>query len=421
MRFGKRNDWTMAIVGVLIGAGFPLKTQEAAENSASSNLRDSQSLAFAYDPDQEEGPHPDADFEWWYQFGFLKRAGAAEYEYSFVSSFQRNKSGRYLFYNLSDLSTGKNLHYALADRSLFGVAEEPAAVQPEGDGEKPPRRTAGLGQRLARWLQDNLPVLPEGHKFMTPPSAGSGDPRRAREPPGPAAELPKSELWLDYDDHCFHKDGAVYRAVYKHPDFCLDLTLQRSGPALPVLGTGLTGLAKPEDQHYYTYPRLPARGQMRIGEEAEMSVEGSFWYDHQWGKVVTKVPMRWCWWGLRLEDGRNLSLFLLQDSGSGKTVQKGLTVQNPDGRVEVHRDLIFTPGRSWKSPHGRSYRVEWQVEAREMNLTIQIRAQTDDHEIPVLLYRWIWEGPCLVEVRRAGGEMVKGSGFQEMIGQAHVE
>lgn len=398
--------WTLVVVSYVTVAEVHLCAQDAVEKSPSTLVGESNRPVFAYDPEHEEGPHPDADFEWWYHFGFLKRTGAVKFEYSFVSSFQRNKSGRYLFYNLSDLTTGKNLHYGLSDRSLFGVTDKAAGAQAQDGGDKP-RESEGLGQRLARWLQDNLPVLPEGHKFMSSP--------------GPAAEPAKSELWLDCDDHCFHKDGSAYRAVYKHPDFCLDLTLQRAGPALPVLGTGLTGLAKAEDQHYYTYPRMPARGLLHVGKESEVPVEGSFWYDHQWGKVVTKVPMRWCWWGLRLEDGRNLSLFFLQDSGSGKTVQKGLTVQNPDGRIEVDRDLAFTPGRSWKSPHGRIYNVEWQVEARETKLTIHIRAHTDDQEIPVLLYRWIWEGPCLAEVRSPGGQSVKGSGFQEMIGQAHVE
>ena len=171
IRFRHLLVWTLALVSYVGGAEQRLRAPAAAEESPPAHAGDAKPLALAYDPEQEEGPHPDADFEWWYQFGFLKRTGAAKFEYSFVSSFQRNKSGRYVFYNLSDLSTGKNLHYALADRSLFGLTEEPAAAQPEGDGEKSPRKPAGLGQRLTRWLQDNLPVLPEGHKFMAPPGA----------------------------------------------------------------------------------------------------------------------------------------------------------------------------------------------------------------------------------------------------------
>ncbi len=405
MCFRKRIGWTMAMLGVFVGGELPLRGQDAAERSAPEQIGDFKPLGFAYDPEKEEGPHADSDFEWWYQFGFLRRTGAPQSEYSFVSSFQRNKSGRYLFYNLSDLTTGKNLHYALVDRSLFGATDKPAANDSPGDGTKPARDPGGLGQRLTSWLQDVLPLLPEGHKFMAPP--------------GPPAEPPKSELWLDYEDHRFHKDGSAYQAIFQSPDFLLDLTLQRTGPALPVLGTGLTGLAKPEDQHYYTYPRMSAHGQLQLGKADGMAVEGSFWYDHQWGKVVTKVPMKWCWWGLRLEDGRNLSLFFLQDSRTGDTVQKGLTVQHPDGRTEVFQDLVFTPGRSWKSPHGRNYSVTWQIEARESKLTIQIRPYTDDQELPVLLYGRIWEGPCLTEVSVPGGPVVKGCGFQEMIGQAH--
>ena len=286
MCFRQRIGWTMTIVGCIVGVELPLCAQDAVEKSPPTPVGDSQSLAFAYDPEQEEGPHPDSDFEWWYHFGFLKRTGASEFEYSLVSSFQRNKSGRYLFYNLSDLTTGKNLHYAIVDRSLFGGTNELAASPAQGDGATPPRAAAGIGQRLAHWLQDTLPLLPEGHKFMMPPGA--------------PAEPPKSELWLDYGDHSFHKDGSAYRAIYKNPAFLLDLALQQTGPALPVLGTGLTGLDKPEDQHYYTYPRMSARGVLRKGREDEQPVEGCFWYDHQWGKVVSKVPRKWGWWGLQV-------------------------------------------------------------------------------------------------------------------------
>jgi len=359
-------------------------------------------LAFAFDPQKEEGPHPESDFEWWYHFGFLKRRGVAKFEYSFVSSFQRNKKGRYLFYNLSDLATGENRHCAFVDRSLFNLSDPQESAEHAGEqteAKSPPR---GIGRQLARWLGDALVRLPEGHEFMTSP-----------EPPPPP---PKSELWLHYGENRLLKEGSSYQAVFKNRQFSLELTLQRQGKPLLVLGTGLTGLDDPEDQHYYTYPRLPAVGRLRIGEE-ERSVEGQFWYDHQWGKIVTKKPMRWCWWGLRLRDGRDLSIFRLQEPTEGETVQQGITVQHPDGKIEVCRDVSFAPGRSWKSPRGRKYFVEWEIIGRELGMTIQVRTHSDNHELPVLLYEWIWEGPCLAEVSVSGGEKVKGSGFQEMIGQ----
>jgi len=386
----------------MVCAGVILIAHAVAEGSERRKGGDSKPPGFAFDPQKEEGPHPESDFEWWYHFGFLKRRGTGKYEYSFVSSFQRNKKGRYLFYNLSDLATGENRYCAFVDRSLFSLADKPESADHAGDRTEAKSASRGIGKGLARWLQDALLRLPEGHEFMTPP-----------EPPAPP---PKSELWLHYGENRLLKEDSSYHAVYKNRQFSLELTLQRQGVPLLVLGTGLTGLNKPEDQHYYTYPRLPAVGQLRIGKE-EKSVEGQFWYDHQWGKVVTKTPMNWCWWGLRLKDGRNLSIFRLQEPIKGETVQKGITVQHPDGTTEVCTDVSFTPGRSWKSPHGRKYFVEWEIKGRETGMTIDVRAHSDNHELPVLLYGWIWEGPCLAEVRAPGGEKVKGSGFQEMIGQ----
>jgi len=392
------------ILGSMVCAGWLPIATTVGQGPERGEGSDTKQEGFAYDPQKEEGPHPESDFEWWYHFGFLKTKGADRFEYSFVSSFQRNKKGRYLFYNLSDLATGENRHCAFVDRSLFDLDDKPDSSQAAGERPLGKAASPGIGKRLARWLQDALPLLPEGHEFMAPPD--------------PSATPPKSELWLCYGENRFLKEDSSYRAVYKNKQFSLDLTLRRQGPPLPVLGTGLTGLHKPEDQYYYTYPRLPAVGQLRIGKDAR-NVEGQFWYDHQWGKIVTKTPMKWCWWGLRLKDGRNLSIFRLQEPIKGETVQQGITVHHPDGKTEVYKDVTFVPGRTWKSPHRRKYVVEWEIKSPRPAVTIQVRPHFDNHELPVLLYGWIWEGPCLAELSVPGGETVKGSGFQELIGQVH--
>jgi predicted secreted hydrolase len=72
-------------------------------DASDQSTKETQRSGFAYDPEAEEGPHPKSDFEWWYHFGFLKQEDAPKYEYSVVSSFQRNAKGRDLFYNLCDL------------------------------------------------------------------------------------------------------------------------------------------------------------------------------------------------------------------------------------------------------------------------------------------------------------------------------
>ena len=374
---GSRNSlaWARAVMGVLVlaCAYVPRCPQASGQESPAPRAVDPQPIdllpvGFAYDPEKEEGPHPESDFEWWYHFGFLRRPGAADYEYAFVSSFQRNKIGRYLFYNLSELKTGKSLHHAVVDKSLLG----------------------------------GWPFLPEGHQFMVPAD--------------PSAESPKSELWLRYGDNRLHKEDSSYSVSYQNKQFFLDLTLRKDGMPLPVGGTGLTGIEKPEDQHYYSYPRLPAFAHLRKDGQ-DIRLEGTVWYDHQWGKVATGKLMKWCWWGLRLDNGENLSIFFLQDMKTNATVQKALTLQHANGKTEVFHDVTFEPKRSWKSPRGKTYSVEWDIRLPTIKLAIRIRPLTDEQEIPVLLYGQIWEGPCTVEVTDQAGRDTKGWGFQEMIGQ----
>ena len=390
----------VSMLAVIACAGLPVCQQAFGDDLDQRQTSEPVSSGFAYDPEKEEGPHPESDFEWWYHFGFLRQQGSQYY--SFVSSFQRNKNGRYLFYNLSDLTTGENYHYAVVDKSLFGATDGPIPSPTDGTNETRPNTSPQTGKRLLGWLLDVLPVLPEGHEFLTAPTS----------PPDP----PKSDLWLCYGDNRLQKEGGSYHACYHNTRFSLDLRLERKGPPMPVGGTGLMGLDKPEDQHYYTYPRVSARGQLRK-DGKETSLEGEFWYDHQWGKASAKTLMKWCWWGLRLDNGQNLSIFFLQDAKTNKTVQAGLTLHQPDGKTEFCKEVTFVPQRSWKSAHRRTYSVAWEIKAPALGLTVQTRTLTDDHEIPVLLYERIWEGPCRAEVSYQDGRKVKGSGFQEMIGQ----
>ena len=412
MGLNRSITWTLLRFGALLSLaalfgttmfGGTERDARGSDPTESINAQNSEprELEFAYHPQDEEGSHADSDFEWWYHFGFLRQRGSKEYEYSFVSSFQRSPKGRYLFYNLADLKTGEKHHYALVDRSLFGVGDGPGASGDEK--QRAPRGFfASIGRRFRRWALDVLPVLPGGHEFMSAPVETD--------------EPPDREPWLIYGDNQLLKQEDSYEVRFQNRNYQLELTLRYEGPPMPVLGTGLTGLAKPEDQYYYSYPRMSAFGQLET-EDRKIELVGDFWYDHQWGITSSKTLMKWCWWGLQLDNGKNVGLFFLQDARSGEVVQQGLTLHHADGTTDVSRSLEFSPKRKWKSPKKRTYIVDWDVEAAELDLTLHIRPFTDNHEIPALLYGRIWEGPCKVEARFGDGPVIGGRGFQELIGQ----
>lgn len=327
---------------------------------------------FVYDPQKEEGPHEDATFEWWYHFGFFKQEGAEDYEYSFISSFQRwNRPGtdgpiRIMFYNLANLKTGERGHY--------------------GAMESRPGMTEGM--------------LPEGQKFITDPDPPCGE--------------PESEIWECYGNNSIKKVGdGRYQLSYENDEFTMKVLLENQGPPLPVNGNGLQGMVEKLDQHYYTYPRLS--GDVTITRNGvDTAYAGTFWYDHQFGAPKHQKRMRWVFLGLQLDNGENLSLFILRNSRTNEKELWGFTRHFPDGKVEFYKDVTFTPKREWKSPADKLYDVEWTIDVASLGLVLDVEAWGDDHELPGPGGGHLWEGPCKVKVTYKDGSTTTGIGFLEM-------
>ncbi len=331
---------------------------------------------FAYDPQKEEGSHDDALLEWWYHFAFLKEKGSDEYQYSLISSFQRWRRPnlmKIMFYCLVDLKTGEKFHYG-SMQQIPGMKEA---------------------------------MLPEGHKFF--PVEGSDC--------GPA----ESVIWECYGDNSIkkQKDGT-YDMSYKNADFSMDVTLTNQGPPLPVNGNGLQGMVERTDQHYYTYPRMS--GDVTITRPSgKTELIGDFWYDHQWATPKHQKSMRWVFMGLKLENGENLSLFVLRNSKTDARELWGFTRHYPDGKTDFHKDVTFTAKKEWVSPTKKIYDTHWLVEVPSAGMTVTVEAWGDDHELANLGGSHLWEGPCKVTATYKDGSKSKGVGYLEMQSRGRAE
>jgi predicted secreted hydrolase len=308
---------------------------------------------WAFDPDAEEGIHADVQIEWWYHWGFLEDDHGGRW--SLFSSFFRTWRQdlalmRYQLYDLTDLHSG-----ARTTRSAAG--EEALAVAAKVTGQKrfqPPHQ-----------------VIP-GHPLETPGS-----------------------LRLRYGDDFLERVGdRIYRLKVQDAD----LTLKAVTEPMAVEGSGLTGIRKPDDMHYYSIPRLEARGSLR-----GRPVRGVFWYDHQWGSSWVGAGLGWDWWGLHLDDGRDLNAYALRDFRTGTVLRSVATLGD---RV---LPLSAAPLEHWSSPAGVRYPVRWSLKAGDLDL--EVRPLFPDRETAVLgTLKSIWEGPV-----HAGGSHT-GRGFQELVG-----
>jgi predicted secreted hydrolase len=305
--------------------------------------------------DAEEGIHPGLPIEWWYHWGYLRDDEGGEW--SLFSSFFRTWRQdvplmRYQLYDLTDLRTGTR-----TSRSAAG--EEALAVAARFTGQR---------------------------RFQPPHEVIPGAPL---EEPGP--------LRLRYGEDLLERVGdRTYRLKVQDAD----LTLKAVSPAMAVEGTGLTGVKTPDDMKYYTIPRLEARGSLR-----GRPVRGVLWYDHQWGASWVGSEMGWAWWGLHLDDGRNLNAYVLRDVKTGEVHRAVATLDN---RV---LPLEAVPLQTWTSPAGVAYPVRWRLKAGDLDL--EVIPRFPDRDTPVLgILKAIWEGPVTVS------GSCPGRGFQELVGYA---
>ncbi len=311
---------------------------------------------WAFDPDREEGVHSGVEVEWWYHYGWLSDEDGGEW--AWVSSFFRYKAGtlpqsRYLISDLIDLKTGRGRY-----RSRLG-AEALAAFT----------RTTGI------------PRLPAPHDVI----------------PGEPLEKGGDPLRLEYGGDRFERTGD---RIYRLRAGEVDLELRATSEPLPVEGTGLTGLERREDMHYYTIPRLDASGTV-LGKKAK----GLFWYDHQWGKSWIGPKLGWSWWGLQLDDGTAVNAYALRDITDGRVLRSVLTHDARPYPMEAR------PLEWWESPSKARYPVSWELAAGPLRLRVE--AMFKERELPLLSQTGpLWEGPVRVTGTHAG------RGFQELVSYA---
>jgi predicted secreted hydrolase len=319
---------------------------------------------------QDHGPHPEFRNEWWYYTGNLD--GPRGDHFGYQLTFFRTALGE---------STGERTSAFAADQIYFAHF---ALSRPDGVFrffERFSREAAGLaGANSAPysvWLE-NWSV-------------------RSRDPKGDEVEL---------------------RA--QSSDISLELVL-RSGK--PLVAHGDQGLSAKGDEsgnasYYVSATRLGTEG--RIGFEGESSaVAGTSWFDHEWGtSALPAGAVGWDWFGLQLDDGRELMLYQIRHAdGTLEGASSGTWVESDGTSVALsHKDFSVAATGSWVSERsGGEYPSGWSIEVPSLELQLTVRPLLDDQEVRARIP--YWEGAVEVTGRRQG-ELVKGVGFVELTGYA---
>jgi len=194
----------------------------------------------------------------------------------------------------------------------------------------------------------------------------------------------------------------------------LTLTLQTDKPEVAQGdgGTSRKGPGSGNATRYFALTRLEAQGQLRL-DGRDMPVHGSAWLDREWGSSALGPGVRgWDWFGLQLDDGRDLMLYRLRrDDGRVDPFSAGSVVAT-DGSVTALAagDFSIEVLDRWRTSDGIDYPSRWRLRVPGHDLDLEVAPLVADQELR-LAVRY-WEGA--VDVSGS----VRGRGYAELTGYA---
>jgi predicted secreted hydrolase len=297
---------------------------------------------------EDDGVH-DAPVEWWYWTGHL----------------EDSQGGRYGFEEVFFLVKWLGSHYIMAHQSITDVAQG----------------TFSYDVRIA-------PGYPEEGANGLLLSADNST----------AADNSTGFLASDGMQNVLTGSAGAYEVA---------LDLIPAKPPVLNLDGGFGELVPGLSTYYYSRTRLDAQGTLQKGGET-IPVKGTAWFDHQWGDLFKTLEIGWDWFGIQLDGGMDIMLFVIRDQETGPVA--GGTIVDSQGRYETLQPGQFqvTALSQWKSPDtGCTYPSGWVISFGDQQLTVLPEVQ--DQEIPSPIP--YWEGTATVSGALRGRAYVELTGY----------
>ncbi|HEU5179380.1 MAG TPA: lipocalin family protein [Candidatus Polarisedimenticolia bacterium] len=323
--------------------------------------------------------HPEFRNEWWYFTGILEEASGG----------------------------GRRFGYQFTVFRIGLVPEKPPLDSRWSAGQLFMGHAAAADLSAARHrfsdvLYRDIPLLAGFSIFPEPRLAWS------LAPPG------TSEPW----ELRWNGEGFDFRMRDEVRGLAFDLSTR---PLKPLVLEGPGGYSRKGDTAdaaslYYSFTRLETRGTLTL-EGRSIPVRGTSWMDREMSTTALAEDQEgWDWFGLRLEDGRDLMLYRLRQKSGGGSFRRG-TIVDAAGKPRYLEPADWS-GRSvetWTSPHtGAVYPARWILEIPSAGLTLEVEPELADQENVArrsanLAY---WEGAVRVRSRGA----IVGEGYMELTG-----
>jgi predicted secreted hydrolase len=198
----------------------------------------------------------------------------------------------------------------------------------------------------------------------------------------------------------------------------LAIDLRSTKPPALHLGSGWIDFGAGGSSYYYSRTRLTAAGSLTLDGTA-YAIEGTAWFDHQWGDFITVGGGGWDWFAINLDDGTDMTLSLVRDANGTYPLIYG-TLDRPDGTTRNLPPDAFAVAvtRRWTSPTtGANYPAGWTITVPGEGLTIELMPSVADQELDTRPTTGVvyWEGSQRVAARRDGSP-IGGEAYVELTG-----
>ena len=200
--------------------------------------------------------------------------------------------------------------------------------------------------------------------------------------------------------------------------FALQLSLVATKPAALHGCDGFVDFGPAGGSYYYSRTRMTAAGSLAI-DGRQLDVDGTAWFDHQWGDFIAVGGGGWDWFAVNLDDGTDLTLSLVRDGSGGYPLVYG-TLVGPTGAATplAAGDFSVTTIGHWQSPvSGTTYPSGWRIRIPSAGLVIDLSPTVAGQELDTRASTGViyWEGSQVVRAT-VGGHPVGGDAYVELTG-----
>ncbi len=263
-----------------------------------------------------------------------------------------------------------------------------------------------------------------GPQVSTTPAAGGGFALGIRgldiSDPATFNRAPWTMAGSDGTDWLQAVAGAGEAAGDPSGGFGLSLDLATTKPAALHDGDGYVDFGPAGGSYYYSRTAMTAGGTITAGGRT-LSVDGSAWFDHQWGDFIAVGAGGWDWFAINLDDGMDITLSLVRAADGSYPLVYGTLVDGAGATrsLDASAFSVVATG-SWTSPvTGTTWPAGWTVTLPGENLEVRLQPSVAQQELDTRATTGVvyWEGSQRVSATRAG-KALGGEAYVELTGYA---